>query len=69
VCLVGGKHPDPLKSKKGGGPHPKLLANLALVRNALPQVLAHDQQTQSLPQLRERLQSHPARCLALLAPS
>ena len=49
--------------------HPNLLANLALIRNALLRVLARDLETQSLPQLRERLHSHPGRCLALLAHS
>jgi predicted transposase YbfD/YdcC len=47
--------------------NPKLLANLALIRNALLDVLAPALAEQSLPQLRERLHSHPARCLALLA--
>lgn len=47
--------------------HPTLLANLALIRSALLQVLAPRFETESLPQLRERLHSHPARCLALLA--
>jgi predicted transposase YbfD/YdcC len=49
--------------------HPTLLANLALIRSALLQVLARDLETQSLPQLRERLHSHPARCLKLLSRS
>lgn len=49
--------------------HATLLANLALIRNALLQVLADSLQDQSLPQLRERLHSHPARCLALLTQS
>lgn len=44
----------------------KLLANLALIRNALLQVLAASLQEQTLPQLRECLHSHPVRCLALL---
>ncbi|MCX7868528.1 MAG: hypothetical protein N2322_01130, partial [Terrimicrobiaceae bacterium] len=44
-----------------------LLANLALIRSALLRVLAAELETQSLPQLRERLHSHPARCLSLLA--
>jgi predicted transposase YbfD/YdcC len=49
--------------------HPKLLANLALIRNALLHVLAEELETQSLPQVRERLHSHPGRGLALLAQS
>ena len=48
---------------------PTLLANVALIRNVLLQVLAEHLQKQSLPQLRERLHSHPGRCLALLAKS
>ena len=47
----------------------RLLANLALIRNALLQVLSDRLQEQSLPQLRETLHSHPARGLALLADS
>ena len=43
-----------------------LLANLALI---LLQVLSASLQEQSLPHLRERLHSHPARCLALLTHS
>ena len=46
-----------------------LLANLALIRSALLQVMAPELEHQTLPQLRERLHSHPARCLALLARS
>lgn len=46
-----------------------LLANLALIRNALLQVMADRLEDQSLPPLRERLHSSPARCLALLARS
>lgn len=49
--------------------HPTLLANVALIRNALLAVLSETLENQSLPQLRERLHSHPARCLALLARS
>lgn len=49
--------------------HPTLLANVALIRNVLLQVLAAHLQGQSLPQLRERLHSHPGRCLALLSKS
>ena len=46
--------------------NPNLLANLALIRNALLQLLSEPLDTQSLPELRENLYSHPARCLALL---
>jgi hypothetical protein len=44
-----------------------LLANLALIRNALLRVLAPELEHQSLPALLERLHSHPGRGLALLA--
>lgn len=47
--------------------HPTLLANLALIRNVLLQVLSDTLEKQSLPQLRESLHSHPTRCLALLS--
>ena len=47
--------------------NPRLLANVALIRNALLAVLAETLHSQSLPQLCETLHSHPARCLALLA--
>ena len=43
-----------------------LLANLALLRNALLRVLAPELERQSLPAVLERLHSHPARALALL---
>jgi len=46
-----------------------LLANLALIRSVLLQVMSPHLETLSLPQLREKLHSHPARCLALLANS
>ncbi len=46
-----------------------LLANLALLRNVLLAVMAPELETQSLPQLRERLHSHPAHALQLLARS
>lgn len=49
--------------------NPTLLANLALIRSALLQVMAPHLENQSLPQLREQLHSHPARCLAILASS
>lgn len=44
-----------------------LLANVALIRNALLQTLAEHLQEQSLPQLRETLYSRPGQCLALIA--
>lgn len=46
-----------------------LLANVALIRSALLQVLAPHLESQSLPQLREHLHSHPARSLAILTTS
>ena len=46
-----------------------LLANVALIRSALLAVMSKALEEQSLPQLRERLHSHPARCLALLQQS
>ena len=49
--------------------HPKLLANLALIRNTLLQVLSDSLALQSYPQLCESLHSHPGRCLALLTRS
>lgn len=49
--------------------HPNLLVNLARLRSALLAVLAPELETQSLPQIHERCHSHPARGLALLAPS
>jgi predicted transposase YbfD/YdcC len=48
---------------------PRLLANLALIRSVLLEVLSEALAEQSLPQLHENLHSHPARCLALLARS
>ena len=47
----------------------RLLANVALIRNALLAVLAEALEDQSLPGLRETLHSHPARALALLTRS
>ncbi|MBP8261852.1 MAG: DDE transposase family protein [Verrucomicrobia bacterium] len=44
-----------------------LLANLALIRNVLLRVLTPELEQQSLPAVLERLHSHPARGLALLA--
>jgi predicted transposase YbfD/YdcC len=46
--------------------HPNLLANLALIRSALLALLAEHHPGQPLPQIRERLHSHPRRCLDLL---
>ena len=46
-----------------------LLANLALIRNALLRVLTPALEHQSLPELQERLHSHPGRCFALLTQS
>ena len=47
--------------------NPNLLANLALVRSALLALLADQSPDHSLPQVRERLHSRPAQCLALLS--
>jgi predicted transposase YbfD/YdcC len=44
--------------------NPNLLANLALLRNAILQVLSQDLTQYSLPQLREYLHSRPAHCLS-----
>jgi predicted transposase YbfD/YdcC len=46
-----------------------LLANVALIRSALLQMMSPHLETRSLPELREHLHSHPARCLTLLASS
>jgi len=46
-----------------------LLANMALLRNTLLQIISEHIDQQSLPEFRENLQSHPARCLRLLATS
>ncbi len=46
-----------------------LLANLALIRSALLQVLSPHLENQSLPQLREHLHSNPTRSLAILSHS
>jgi predicted transposase YbfD/YdcC len=46
-----------------------LLANVALIRNALLQIFSEHLHEQSLPEFRENLQSRPGRCLALLATS
>jgi hypothetical protein len=44
-----------------------LLANLALIRSALLHGLAQQFENSSQPQIRETLQSNPARCLALIS--
>lgn len=44
-----------------------LLANVALIRNALLQILSEHIHEQSLPAFRENLHSRPAQCLALIA--
>lgn len=44
-----------------------LLANVALIRSALLQLLPEHIQGKSLPELRENLASQPARCFAILA--
>lgn len=46
-----------------------LLANVALIRNALLQIIAEHSHGQSLPELREILHSRPGQCLALIAAS
>jgi predicted transposase YbfD/YdcC len=46
--------------------NPNLLANLALIRNALLALLADHDPDHSLPQIRERLHSHPRQCFALI---
>ena len=49
--------------------HANLLANLALMRNALLQLLGETLQEQSLPKLQEKLHSRPGQCLALITAS
>jgi predicted transposase YbfD/YdcC len=44
-----------------------LLANLALIRNALLTILSEQLHEQSLPEFRESLRSCPNRCLAIIA--
>lgn len=46
-----------------------LLANVALMRNALLQIIAEHSHGQSFPELRENLHSRPGQCLALIAAS
>jgi hypothetical protein len=43
-----------------------LLANLALIRSVLLVVLAEHFPNRPLPEIRERLHSHPSQCLALI---
>jgi hypothetical protein len=43
-----------------------LLANLALIRSALLVVLAEHFPDSTLPEIRERLHSHPSQCLNLI---
>lgn len=49
--------------------NPTLLANVALIRSALLQVLAEHLQEQSLPEFQEHLQARPHQCLAIMAHS
>lgn len=49
--------------------NPTLLANVALIRNALLQILAEHLQEQSLPQFKEHLQARPDQCLTIIARS
>jgi hypothetical protein len=46
--------------------NPNLLANLALIRNALLRLLADQYPEQSLPEVLERLHSRPGQCLQIL---
>lgn len=47
--------------------NPNLLANLALMRNALLEILSEHMVEQSLPEFRENLYSNPGHCMALIA--
>jgi predicted transposase YbfD/YdcC len=47
--------------------NPKLLANLALIRNVLLALLEETTAPRSLPETREMLQRQPAQCLKLLS--
>jgi len=49
--------------------NPTLLANVALIRNALLQIVATDIQEQSLPESQEHFQRHPGLTLTLIARS
>jgi hypothetical protein len=44
----------------------RLLANVALIRNALLHLLGEHLHDQSLPEFQENLQSRPGRCLSLV---
>jgi predicted transposase YbfD/YdcC len=44
-----------------------LLANVALIRNALLEILSGHIHEQSLPKIQEKLHSSPGQCLALIA--
>ena len=46
--------------------HPNLLANLALIRNALLPILSDHLQERSFPEFREHLSSRPSRSIALV---
>jgi len=46
--------------------NPNLLANLALLRNALLCALAEQLEHRSQPEIRESLFSNPARCFSLI---
>ena len=46
---------------------PNLLANLAIIRNALLHVLSEPVQEKSLPEFRESLNARPGRCLQSIA--
>ena len=46
-----------------------LLANVALIRNSLLQILSQHIHEQSLPEFRENLQSRSGQCLTLIATS
>jgi len=66
-------NPQPLAARCAHGEdrsrsrNPNLLANVALVRSPLLQVLERHFPEQSLPEIREHLHSRPGRCLTLLA--
>ena len=47
--------------------HPRLLANLALLRRTLPGLMAEHFPERPLPEIREHLHSRPTQCLRLLA--
>jgi predicted transposase YbfD/YdcC len=49
--------------------HANLLANVALIRNALLLILSEHSPEQSLPKIHENLHSRPGQCLAIIADS